>query len=933
MSSQPPEDTAPAVEPKVETEIKAEEVVVSENNATPAEASPNPEAPASGSATASVPPPTPTKETTAGGLTKKDLETMNGILHRLTNYRDEEGREISGSFQRVVSKRALPDYYEIIKEPVAFSTLRAKISKKQYSNFKEYVRDFALICHNAQVYNRPSALVYSDAVALRGLFKAELQKLVDDETITAEDAELPDLGEIPEVEDSPPPLPEEEEQELDEDDDEDEDEEDEDDSDEDRPRRNRKKNRRSSATVKRDGKGDDGGKDDPESQKKRGRPPKVHTPMEARINSVLKGLRKFKHSGGGDLKILPFERLPDKSQMPEYYQEIKNPIAMDLIKKKAKRKKYHSVDQALKDLELMFENAKTYNVEDSQVYKDAVDLQKEARILAEQEKQKPDSDFVDDDGRLPVPEILYNNELWKVGDWIHLANPNDVTKPIVAQIYRTWQDPKGEKWINACWYYRPEQTVHRFEKHFFENEVVKTGQYRDHKIEEVVDRCFVMFFTRFNKGRPRGFPLDKEVYVCEARYNEEKFKLNKIKTWASCVPDEVRDKDYEMDLFDIPRKMKKVPSPIKHLLREDAKDDDPLPKPTWGAPNAPPIVGAVHRRPRESNESPPPEPTPSPPPPSPEPVRRPITSDRLQYDRADSAMSGTASNPPLPSPLANQSVPQTPYGQQFAPSRPSPTPAPTNHQNSYGSHSSVSHSNISQTPHFQPQGSYQHSSTSTPVTQQPNSLANYNHYQGSSTAPRPAAPSSNLHTPHAIYHPPRPIEVYTLPEMAHSAIPADIRAQFHHDEYGRVIFYTTPPLDINPIPQDKQDLGHSLKYLADKARLKEEDEKKRKARTADLEIAAGEKLKRMKANSEGRATWIVSQQVEALGKWKRDMDSGTDDMYKQLYDDNWKEARDLDVVNLAVHQEQAFKRSQELELVRKKREGKKEVKIEGFKWV
>lgn len=190
-----------------------------------------------------------------------------------------------------------------------------------------------------------------------------------------------------------------------------------------------------------------------------------------------------------------------------------------------------------------------------------------------------------------------------VGDWVHLTNPNDLTKPIVAQIYRTFIDKAGKHCVNACWYYRPEQTVHRFEKHFFENEVVKTGQYRDHGIEEIVDRCFVMFITRFNKGRPRGLPKDKEVYVCEARYNEEKHKLNKIKTWASCLPDEVRDQDYEMDLFDVPRRLKKFPSPIKHLLRDDAKPTDPLPKPTWGAPNAPPLVGAVHCRDRESNVS------------------------------------------------------------------------------------------------------------------------------------------------------------------------------------------------------------------------------------------------------------------------------------------------------------------------------------------
>lgn len=189
------------------------------------------------------------------------------------------------------------------------------------------------------------------------------------------------------------------------------------------------------------------------------------------------------------------------------------------------------------------------------------------------------------------------------GDWVHINNPNDPRKPIVAQIYRTWQDREGHKWFNACWYYRPEQTVHHYEKHFYENEVVKTGQYRDHRIEEIDDRCFVMFITRYPKGRPRGFPANKSVYVCETRYNEEKFKFNKIKTWASCLPDEVREKDYEMDLFPVPMRMKKVPSPIKHLLQVDAKETDDLPKPTWANANAPPIIGAVHRRPREPNVS------------------------------------------------------------------------------------------------------------------------------------------------------------------------------------------------------------------------------------------------------------------------------------------------------------------------------------------
>jgi chromatin structure-remodeling complex subunit RSC1/2 len=489
------------------------------------------------------------------------------------------------------------------KTDIIANILQGKILKKEYKRWKEYVADFAQIVHNAQVYNRPSAPVFSDANKLRELMKLEFAKLVQQGVITAEEAEMPDLGPLPEFEDSPPPPPGQEQppsdDEPEEEEEEEEDEEDDDDSDNE-GKRKKKRGPRTPATAKREGKQD--GTQDDAVHKKRGRPPKVFTPMEARINNILKGLRRPKDKNN-DLMVLHFEKVPDKSLYPEYHQMFPNPIALDIIKRKAKRKKYSSVDAVMKDVELMFENAKAYNQDGSEIWECAVHLQQEARKLAEQEKAKPDSAYVDDDGRLPLAEILHNGEVWKVGDWVHLQNPNDLNKPIVAQIYRTWQDADGQKWINACWYYRPEQTVHSFEKHFLENEVMKTGQYRDHHVDEIVDRCFVMFVTRFFKGRPRGFPADKEVYVCEARYNEENCKINKIKTWASCVPDEVREKDYEMDLFDMPRKMKKYPSPIKHLLRDDAKPDDPLPKPTWGSPNAPPIVGAVHRRPREANVS------------------------------------------------------------------------------------------------------------------------------------------------------------------------------------------------------------------------------------------------------------------------------------------------------------------------------------------
>jgi chromatin structure-remodeling complex subunit RSC1/2 len=509
-------------------------------------------------------------------------------------------------FQRKVNKRALPDYYEIIKEPMALSEIKKKVSQQEYKSFSEFVRDFALIPHNAQVYNRRDSQAYVDALEVKRALEQELKRLVDAKIITEDVSKLPYLGEIPEED---PLLAEEDEEEEEEDDEEDLDEEleevDADDDDEDDGKRRKRRGPRSTAAItkRESGRSKDDAKDDPESRKKRGRPPRVDTPMEARIKAIMKAIRKPRNSQN-KLMVSAFERVPDKAVMPEYHAEIKTPMAMDVLKRKLKRKKYNSVDHFMQDVELMFENAKQYNEEDSQIYKDAVHLQKESRRVAKQEKEKDDSEFVMEEGRIPMPNgILHNGELWKVGDWVHIQNANDLTKPIVAQIYRTWQDAEGGKWVNACWYYRPEQTVHRFDRHFLENEVVKTGQYRDHPIDEVVDRCFVMFVTRYNKGRPRDFPADKEIYVCEARYNEENHKLNKIKTWASCLPDEVRDKDYVMDLFDAPRKLKKVPSPIAYLLKDDQKETDDLPKPEWGAENAPPKIGAVHRRPRDPKVS------------------------------------------------------------------------------------------------------------------------------------------------------------------------------------------------------------------------------------------------------------------------------------------------------------------------------------------
>jgi len=349
-------------------------------------------------------------------VTDEEWKAMQTVLSNISTHRRADGSDPTKYFQRKVNKRNVPDYYNIIKEPMALSMIKAKVNAREYKSFPEFVRDFALVSHNAQVYNRPESEAYVDALEIKDLLEKELRKLVDQNIITDEVAKLPFLGEIPPQDEIPAEEAEAEEEE--EEDDEDDEDEEQEDSDEEGGTRKRKKGRRSIAAIaKREGAGKDEKKtDDPELRKKRGRPPRVDTPMEARIKAIMKGIRKPRNAQN-QLMVSHFERLPDKAVMPEYYNEIKQPMAMDIIKRKLKRKKYQSVEQFMKDVELMFENAKMYNTDESQIYKDAVHLQKEARVVAEQEKKKPDTEYVMEEGRLPMPNgILHNGELWRVGE-------------------------------------------------------------------------------------------------------------------------------------------------------------------------------------------------------------------------------------------------------------------------------------------------------------------------------------------------------------------------------------------------------------------------------------------------------------------------------------------------------------------------------------
>ncbi|KAF9683245.1 hypothetical protein SADUNF_Sadunf05G0192600 [Salix dunnii] len=54
----------------------------------------------------------------------------------------------------------LPDYFDIVENPMDFSTARKKLDKGAYTNLEQFEKDVLLICLNAMQYNSPDTIYY-----------------------------------------------------------------------------------------------------------------------------------------------------------------------------------------------------------------------------------------------------------------------------------------------------------------------------------------------------------------------------------------------------------------------------------------------------------------------------------------------------------------------------------------------------------------------------------------------------------------------------------------------------------------------------------------------------------------------------------------------------------------------------------------------------
>ncbi|KAL9043805.1 MAG: hypothetical protein Q9214_003017 [Letrouitia sp. 1 TL-2023] len=277
-------------------------------------------------------------------------------------------------------------------------------------------------------------------------------------------------------------------------------------------------------------------------------------------------------------------------------------------------------------------------------------------------------------------------------------------------------------------------------------------------------------------------------------------------------------------------------------------------------------------------------------------------------------MADTGSQTPTAAPPSsynnqNQSYAQhqiSQYHQQSA------SPGPIQY-NQYASHSTP---NLSQSHHNNSNSSY-HSSH---VDHYPLSQSRYPHTQ-------PSYRSSAL--PGSTANSVRPHDVYRLSEQANSQIPAEVRQQFQQDEQGNVLFFTAPPLDVLQPMKEGFAVGHTARYLAEKARRQTALREKRKAQgiTEDEEEPLAKKPK--SALQGNLSDQIHGMRDRALSLWVEQMQEGTARIYQDIYGSDWEKAANSDAQTLARKQKERILKQTALEAARKQREEKSAFPLAG----
>uniref|UniRef100_A0A8C6Q9H4 Protein polybromo-1 n=1 Tax=Nothobranchius furzeri TaxID=105023 RepID=A0A8C6Q9H4_NOTFU len=438
-------------------------------------------------------------------------QKLNELYDAVRNFTDSRGRRLSTIFLRLPSRAELPDYYATIKRPIEMDRVRSHLAAGRYQDVDALVEDFALMFHNACVYNEPESLIYRDALVLHrvlletrkqqergedsgppavGLLVRELIRNLFVSMMGHQDEEgrcySDSLAEVPAVD---PAAPE-------------------------KPPLNF---------------------DIIRMNVERGR----YRRLDVFQEHVFEMLEKARRLHRTDSEVFD-----DAVELQQFFIKIR--------------------DELCKNGEILLSSALNYTVK--HLHSD-VDQEKREKIPREveedkknlEEEKKEEWQPESESQRVYVQVCSFENVTYHVGDFVYVEPSEPNLKPHIVCIERLWENEAGEKWLYGCWFYRPSETFHLATRKFLEKEVFKSDYYNKVSFSKVLGRCVVVFVKDYFRMQPEGFKAE-DVFVCESRYTARNKIFKKIKIWA--MP--------ESSAQMVPRE---VPLPVVRVASMFAKPD------------------------------------------------------------------------------------------------------------------------------------------------------------------------------------------------------------------------------------------------------------------------------------------------------------------------------------------------------------------------
>ncbi|XP_066900048.1 protein polybromo-1 isoform X23 [Kogia breviceps] len=312
-------------------------------------------------------------------------EILEQLLEAIVVATNPSGRLISELFQKLPSKVQYPDYYAIIKEPIDLKTIAQRIQNGNYKSVHAMAKDIDLLAKNAKTYNEPGSQVFKDANSIKKIFymkKAEIEH--HEMTKSSLRMRTPSnlvAARLTGPSHSKGSLGEER-----------------------NPTNKYYRNKRavqggrlSAITMALQY----GSESEEDAALAAARYEEGESEAES-ITSFMDVSNPFYQlydtvrscrNNQGQLIAEPFFHLPSKKKYPDYYQQIKMPISLQQIRTKLKNQEYETLDHLECDLNLMFENAKRYNVPNSAIYKRVLKLQ---QVMQAKKKELARRDDIED---------------------------------------------------------------------------------------------------------------------------------------------------------------------------------------------------------------------------------------------------------------------------------------------------------------------------------------------------------------------------------------------------------------------------------------------------------------------------------------------------------------------------------------------------------